>query len=445
MKRHIDNKLNAWIQSAHRKPLLLFGARQVGKTYALKKLAAQCCKNIAYVDFSRDLDALSVFEGSIRPADIVLQLEALLGIPIESNNTLIVLDEIQLSERALTSLKYFCEDAPEYAVAAAGSLLGVKVNRGKYSFPVGKVDMLTLYPMNFEEYLWARGEERLSGLVRGAAETDVAAYEKFNLHDRAMDLLREYFLVGGMPEAVQTYVDACDHSSVEALDKARIKLTQIDQAYVADMTKYSTAAEAPRIFEAWQSIPGQLAKENHKFQYAKIRSGARASQYETALAWLEAAGIVARCTHVSDGIAPLKEFEKRDMFKLYMADTGLLSCAYDVLPQDVLPSGDKAARFRGGLAENYTMQQLTSCGVQPYYWGVASKSEVEFVARSKQGDVIPIEVKSGENVRANSLMAYREKYKPPYVVRTSAKNFGYANGIASIPLYAIGFFAEQLR
>lgn len=443
MRRHIDEELAAWSVQANRKPLLLFGARQVGKTYALKKLGAQQYDNVVHLDFSRDVRAADLFEGSIDPHELVSGIEALLRVRIQPKTTLLILDEIQLSERALTSLKYFYEDAPEYHVTAAGSLLGVKIRHERYSFPVGKVDIKTLHPLDFEEFLWARSEAPLAELIKESASSLPQEAKSFALHDRACELIHTYFLVGGMPEAVEAFATQRDRDRAGVLDRVRAIQQQIDQAYVADMTKYSTAAEAPRIFEAWRSVPNQLAKENHKFQYAQVRSGGRANQYETALAWLEAAGIVTRCTQVGEGVAPLRSFEHPDVFKIYLADTGILAAAYNAVPANLAPSADKASQFRGGIAENYVLQQLVAHSSTPYYWGTTSRSEVEFLATDKQGDVIPIEVKSGANVRANSLMSYREKYRPAYVVRMSTRNYGFEGGILSMPLYAACFFARE--
>ncbi|MBT1160597.1 ATP-binding protein [Bifidobacterium sp. SO1] len=437
MRRTIDSQLAQWKDSAHRKPLVLFGARQVGKTYAITHFADRAFDNIAYVDFSRDERAAAIFGQSIAPTDIIHGLESLLRMDISPEHTLIVLDEIQLCERALTSLKYFCDDAPQYHVIAAGSLLGVKVNRSKYSFPVGKVDMLTLHPMNFEEYLWAKGEDRLADDIREAYDSPT---RPFMLHDKAMELVREYTLVGGMPEPTKAYIE-----SGGSLQTARTLQRNITTAYTADMAKYSSARETQRILEAWNSIPRQLAKENHKFQYKTIRSGGRANAYQGALSWLVSAGIITRLTQVSEPTAPLRAFEDPSTFKVYMADTGLLSCDYDVTLTDLMPADDKASAFRGALNENYVLQQLTAAEIPAYYWGNLNRGEVEFIVRDRDGNVVPIEVKSGGNVTARSLVAYRAKYRPAYAVRLSAKNFGVEGDLRSIPLYAAWVLAERIR
>lgn len=442
MRRAISHKLQAWSESSHRKPLVIFGARQVGKTYAIKQLASDRYDSLAYIDFSRDARAAALFDASLAPAELVPKLEVFLHTLIDPDRTLIVFDEVQLCERALTSLKYFCDDAPQYHVVAAGSLLGVALKRELYSFPVGKVDLLQLHPLSFEEFLWARGETRLADAIRDAYEN--APDQAFALHDRAMQLVHEYELIGGMPEIVSAYV-ANDAPGISAMESARNKQQEINVAYLADMAKYATPTETPRIMAVWNSIPQQLAKENHKFQYKLIKSGGRAAIYENAIAWLDAAGIIMRCTQVTEATAPLKTFENSSSFKIYTADVGLLSAQYEAIPQDLEPATDKAAGFRGGITENYVLQQLVASDSSVYYWGTTSKAEVEFIARAKQGDVIPIEVKSGRNVTARSLESFRERYHPPYLVRVSARNFGVGNGIRSIPLYAAWLLGEDLQ
>lgn len=442
MRRAISHKLQAWSESSHRKPLVIFGARQVGKTYAIKQLASDRYDSLAYIDFSRDAQAVALFDASLAPTELVPKLEVFLHTSINPDRTLIVFDEVQLCERALTSLKYFCDDAPQYHVVAAGSLLGVTLKRELYSFPVGKVDLLQLHPLSFEEFLWARGETRLADAIRDAYEN--APDQAFALHDRAMQLVHEYELIGGMPEIVSAYV-ANDAPGIDAMESARNKQQEINVAYLADMAKYATPTETPRIMAVWNSIPQQLAKENHKFQYKLIKSGGRAAIYENAIAWLDAAGIIMRCTQVTEATAPLKTFENSSSFKIYTADVGLLSAQYEAIPQDLEPATDKAAGFRGGITENYVLQQLVASDSSVYYWGTTSKAEVEFIARAKQGDVIPIEVKSGRNVTARSLESFRERYHPPYLVRVNARNFGVGNGIRSIPLYAAWLLGEDLQ
>ena len=441
LDRNIYRQLDDWKSSPNRKPLVVLGARQVGKTFALKRFAERRFEGLAYLDFSKDEAARSLFSGSIAPADLVPALELYLHMPIDPQNTLIVFDEAQACERSLTSLKYFCEDAPQYHVVAAGSLLGVKIRRGMEAFPVGKVDMLHLHPLNFEEYLWAVGERMLADAIRDAYATGTDA---FALHDRAMRLVRDYELIGGMPEAVTTFV-RLGSAGIDAFDRARAKQAEINVGYATDVVKYADEADAARILAALNSVPRQLAKENHKFQYKTIRSGARASQYDTAVDWIDAAGIALKCTRVSEGVAPLAAFEDEGAFKLYYADTGLLCARFEALPQDIEPAADKGAAFRGAVAENYVYQQIRAAGAAAHYWGTTSVAEVEFVARTRAGDIVPIEVKSGQNVTSKSLGTFVRAYDSPYAIRLSAKNFGQAGGIRSVPLYAAPCLAEELQ
>lgn len=448
MRRQIDAQLREWKQSPHRKPLILLGARQVGKTYALRHFGERDFKSTAYVDFSSDPQAGRLFDASIQPQDIIRRLETYLHMRILPTETLVVFDEVQLCERALTSLKYFCDEAPEYHVLAAGSLLGVKVNRSTYSFPVGKVDMMTLRPMSFEEYLWAKDRADMADAIREAAEHPS---EPFPLHNMAMDWAHEYMLVGGMPEAVVRFLEAdTPHTSntgpslLESLPQARIVHHNINNAYTADMAKYASANETQKIVACWTSITRQLAKENHKFQYKVVHSGGRSSNYLGPITWLVSAGIVNRVTQVTEGTAPLKLFENPDAFKIYMADTGMLATAYNAIPSDFTPAANKVSSLRGAIAENYVLQQLKSQEFTPYYWS-ANRQEIEFIIEDHNRDAIPIEVKSGENVTARSLLAFRTKYQPHYVIRISAKNFGEANGIISVPLYAAWALNTMIR
>ena len=438
MKRLIDQKLVDWKNDSNRKPLLLFGARQVGKTFALKEFGSKNFDNFVHIDFSKDASASQLFEETLDPNRIVSLIEAMKNCTVLPQRTLLIFDEVQLCERALTSLKYFCEEANQYCVSAAGSLLGVKL-REKGSFPVGKVDMLTLHPMNFEEYLWARDEEKLAAIIEECAQS----FDSCPLHDQAMRLYCEYLLVGGMPEVVSCFAAKISGTASEAFEGARVKQNEIDQEYIADVVKHAPSNLVPRIIDVWKSAPNQLAKENSKFQYKLVKSGGRANIYEEPVAWLTAAAVVSKCTRVSEPVAPLATFEDYSSFKLYRADTGLLASSFDALPADVLPQSSKNSRFRGALSENFVMQQLRAADVSPFYWGTPSKQEVDFVARDKSGDVIPIEVKSGENVRSNSLKSYRDKYEPPYVARISAKNFGEEKFVRSYPLYSACFFARN--
>lgn len=427
MERKIINELLAWKNNPSRLPLLLRGARQVGKTYSLLTFGKEHYKNVAYFSMEESGDILTVFERDLNPDRIVRELSVLSGVSIFAGDTLIILDEIQACEKALTSLKYFAERAPQYHIVAAGSLLGVAINREKYSFPVGKVDMLTLYPMDFEEFLWALDKKELCTLIREAYD----GFTPLSLHETAIGLYKEYLVVGGMPRAVQEYVDKKDFDFVATTQRT------LNDSYIADMAKYATPQETTRIMAAWNSVPAQLAKENHKFQYRVIKSGARAGEYEIALDWLKAAGMIHKCVRVTEGKYPLAAYAENEAFKVYMVDTGLLCSKLDIAANVVIYTPISFDGFKGALTENYIMQALATNGITSYYWSSSGKAEVDFVFQDRQGNVIPLEAKSAENVRSKSLRTFRDIYKPEYVYRVSARNFGFENGIKSVPLYAV--------
>jgi predicted AAA+ superfamily ATPase len=427
MERKIVESLLAWKNNPDKLPLLLQGARQVGKTYTLLSFGKRHYKNVAYFSMEESREIPAIFERDLNPERIVRELSAQSGQTILPGDTLIVFDEIQACEQALTSLKYFAERAPRYHVIAAGSLLGVAMNREKFSFPVGKADMMRLYPMDFEEFLWAIGRKDLCGLIREA----YGGFTPLSLHDTAMDLYKTYLAVGGMPRAVWEYADKRDFDFVSAA------LKTLNDSYIADMATYAAPQETARIMAAWASVPAQLAKENHKFRYKVIKSGARASDYGIALDWLKAAGMINKCVHVTEGKLPLSVYAQNETFKVYMADTGLLCSKFGIPPGVVLHTPHSFDGFKGAMAENYICQALVANGITPYYWTSAGKAEVDFVFQDKSGDIIPLEAKSAENVRSKSLRGYRDIYEPPYAIRVSARNFGFENGIKSVPLYAV--------
>lgn len=426
MRRTALEILEDWKNRPSRKPLLLYGARQVGKTYLLKEFGRASFESVAYFDLEKQADARAAFERDLSPQTIISNLSQVLERPIDIAKTLIVIDEVQASNRALASLKYFCEEMPGAYVVAAGSLLGVAVNREGYSAPVGKVETCTLLPMAFDEFLDALGYKQMIDGITASYHLN----EPYFLHEHALELYRSYLLVGGMPEAVLAYSESHDYGLV-----ARIQETILD-LYVADMAKYAQPYETARIIEAWKSIPAQLAKENKKFQYKTVRSGGRASQYEAALAWLEAAGLVNRCVQITSGQLPLALHENRDAFKMYLMDTGLLSALMHVRPAVLFDEEARKELDAGPLAENYMAQALTAQKLNLAYWVSNGKAEVDFVIDLGLPKAVPLEVKSSSNVRSRSLSVYREKYRPPYAVRLSTKNFGMENGIKSIPLYA---------
>ncbi len=429
MKRLITEKLVDWKNSPNRKPLLLKGARQVGKTYVLLEFGKQYYDNIVYLHFEGNADVLNrIFSVDLNPKRIIEELSAYSRQSIFPEKTLLIFDEIQACEQALTSLKYFAEEAPEYHIAAAGSLLGLAINRGKYSFPVGKVDMMTMYPLSFEEFLLATDNDGLIAKIRESFKTFSPMPEVY--HQKALDLYRKYLVVGGYPAVVKTCLES------ENYDFVRSVQADISDSYIADMTKYATPNETVRSIAIFNTLPSQLAKENTKFQYAVVKSNARANEYELSLAWLKASGVVLENIKLTEGRIPLGVYEQLDSFKIYYSDVGLLCLKSGLLPQDIFTLGTASDRARGILAENYVAEQLTASGYRLNYWESGGTAEVDFVIR-RDDSAIPVEVKSAEHVRAKSLKVYIDKYAPTYSVRLSTKNFGCENGIKSVPLYAV--------
>lgn len=433
MRRKILSELLKWKNmTAGRLPLIIYGARQVGKTYMMKTLGTEYFKNMIYVNFEADEKISDFFQTDIHADVIVAMLEKYYHLSVIPDETLIIFDEIQMCERALASLKYFAEEAPEYHVVAAGSLLGVAVNREAYSFPVGKVRMLTMYPMDFEEYLWAKEKEMLADTIREHFEKNEQMPEI--LHREAIQEYYNYCIVGGMPAAVLAEVS--DHPTVT---QSEIRQMILD-SYVADMAKYAKAGDTVKIYAAYDSLPVQLAKDSKKFQYKLIKQGGRASQYGDSIDWLIRAGIVNKCTRCSQGYLPSAAYQDLTAFKLYYSDMGLLSARTGMTLKRLL--GSESKLFRGIFTENYAACALKSQGHELFYWESDGISEVDFLVTLGE-HVIPVECKAGEHVRAKSLMVYREKYHPQYAIRISGKNFGMENEIRSVPLYAV-FCMESL-
>lgn len=427
MKRKLLDQLVTWKnQTRDRMPLLLYGARQVGKTYLMKELGENYFKNMVYVNFEREEKLIPYFEHDISPDYMIRVLESFYHTRIIPEETLIIFDEIQVSEKALSSLKYFAEEAPEYHVLAAGSLLGVAINRERYSFPVGKVQMLTLYPLDFEEYLWAEGKKLLAETIREHYQTNRPIAEV--LHHEAMQLYYEYLIVGGMPAAVAAQV-----VPVPTLRQDEIRALILN-SYIADMAKYANNAENVKIFAAFDSLPMQLAKDNKKFQYKLIKSGARASQYGESIDWLIRAGIVLKCGKCVQGFMPPSAYQDLTSFKLYFSDTGLLASRTNMTLQAL--GSTESEHFRGIFTENYVASSLTANGYELLYWESDGKAEVDFII-VKDHKVIPVECKAATHVKAKSLSVYKEKYHPDYSIRISARNFGYTDGVKAVPLYAV--------
>ena len=427
MKRKITEKLFEWKNAqSGRMPLLIYGARQVGKTYEMQEFGAFYYKNSVYVNFETDEKIGGYFEADIHADYIISVLEKYYQIKIIPESTLIIFDEIQMCERALTSLKYFAEEAPEYHIIAAGSLLGVALRHEKYSFPVGKVQMLTMYPMDFEEVLWAKGKQMLSDTIREHYNSNIPLNEM--LHTEAMQEFYHYCIVGGMPAAVKA--DITDNSPIGQAEIRQMLLN----SYIADMTKYADRTETVRIFEAYDSLPAQLAKEAKKFQYKLIKSGARASQYGDAIDWLIRSGIVNKCMKCSQGFYPVAAYQDISAFKLYYSDMGIMSSRMGMTLEALISR--ETEHFRGILTENYVSIALKMNGYELYYWESDNTAEVDFLIQ-KDSHVIPVECKAGNHVKAKSMMIYMQKYEPVYAIRISTRNFGLVNGIKSVPLYSV--------
>ena len=427
MYRKIMSLLEAWKESPHRKPLILQGARQVGKTYSLLEFGRSCYENVAYFNFETNPKLNKTFEENISPDYLIPILSHIAGQTIVKEKTLIVFDEVQLCERALTSLKYFCEDAPDYHIVVAGSLLGVAVNRAKFSFPVGKVDIKTLYPMDMEEFMIACGESALAEQIRKCFANNEPLPSA--LHDAAMQLYRQYLVVGGMPECVMQFVETKDYILV------RHTQDTILTSYLNDMSKYNTLNGIKKTRLAYDNITVQLSKKNTRFQYKLIKKGGRASEFENAIQWLCLSGIVSQVYKVEQVKKPLENYRDIDAFKIYVSDLGLLCAKKDLVANDILYMVDEINDFKGGMAENYVNVQLTINGYQTFYWESERGAEIDFVIQ-RNGQLIPIEVKSADNTKAKSLKVYMETYKPAYAIKLSARNFGFEDNKKIVPLYA---------
>jgi predicted AAA+ superfamily ATPase len=425
MKRKIYDSLIQWKNKPGRMPLVVNGARQVGKSYILQEFGKQEFDNYISVNLETDKALAEKFEENITPMPIIQYLETVHSQRIIPSKTLVILDEIQACERALTSLKYFCEQAPGYHIVAAGSLLGVAINRKKYSFPVGKVDEISLFPMDFEEFLWAMGRENIANIIREHYESN----EPLDAHSTAVDFYNKYLIVGGMPAAVKEFI--ATNSFVAVADIQNRVLNE----YIADMSKYAEPAASIKIRACYESIPAQLAKENHKFQYNVVQRGGSATIFGESIEWLKYAGVVLKCQKTTHGTMPIKVYIDLSDFKLYMSDVGMLTMQSGMMTQAILSPLETDNSFMGAITENYIAQVFAANLIPLLYWKNDNTAEVDFVIQ-KGGDVIPIEVKSGVRVRSKSMGIFIEKYKCPYGIRISKKNFGFENGIKSVPLYA---------
>lgn len=427
MYRKIMNFLVTWKNSVHRKPLILEGARQVGKTYSILEFGRNNYENVVYFNFETNPKLNETFAENISPNYLIPILSHIAGKTIVKEKTLIVFDEVQLCERALTSLKYFCEDANDYHIVALGSLLGVAVARTRFSFPVGKVVMKTMYPMDMEEFMLALGEDALVERIKKCFQTNTAIPTA--MHEAAMLLYRQYLVVGGMPECVLQFKDTKDYVLV------RHTQDTILTSYLNDMSKYNTVNEIKKTRLTYDNITVQLSKKNTRFQYKLIKKGGRASEFENAIEWLSLSGIVSKVYRLEQIKKPLENYRDIDAFKIYVSDLGLLCAKKDLAENDILYMVDELDDFKGGMTENYVNAHLIINGYNTYYWESERGAEIDFVIQRNER-LIPIEVKSADNTKAKSLKIYMETYKPDYAIKLSTKNFGYKDDKKIVPLYA---------
>lgn len=421
----IENLLK-WKDSKRRKPLIIEGARQVGKTWLMKEFGKRCYSDTVYINFDSNSRMAELFASDLDISRIITGLEIYTGQKIDPDNTLIIFDEVQEVPRALSSLKYFYENAPEYHIVCAGSLLGIALHEGT-SFPVGKVDFLKLFPLSFKEFLMATGKERYADLLNSQDYQMITSFKHTYI-----DALKQYYFVGGMPEAVQCFAENNDFNEVRDIQK------RILAAYEQDFSKHAPNEIVPKIRMLWNSIPSQLAKENKKFIYGLVREGARAKEYETAIMWLSDCGLVHKVSRVNAAGIPLRAYEDLKAFKLFVLDVGLLGCMAGLRQSTLLDGNDLFVEFKGALTEQYVCQQLKTIddlGIY-YYTNDRGSCEIDFVIDTGE-QILPVEVKAELNLRAKSLKTYQEKYTPKLSIRTSMADFKNEDWLVNLPLYAI--------
>ena len=430
MERLAMQNLIEWKSEKRRKPMIIKGARQVGKTWLMKEFGRTQFEQTVYINFDENVRIRQIFEGSLEVERLLLAISAETGIMVKPQNTLLIFDEIQEVPRALTALKYFCENAPEYAIVAAGSLLGVAMHQGT-SFPVGRVSFMELHPLNFREFLKAAGEETLCGLLAGEGAIEnilliTAMREKY------VDYLRQYYYTGGMPEAVLDFVEYKDYHRVRKTQRMLLDY------YQQDFSKHADPYLVTRLNQVWDSVPGQLARENKKFIFGQIRQGARAKDFELAVQWLEDCGLIHKVHRVSKPGLPLNAYAQLSAFKIYMNDVGLLAAKSELPLQAIVDENQLFTEFKGALTEQYVLQQLVSeTDMTPYYYSAEnSRGEVDFLLQSDRG-IVPVEVKAEENLRAKSLRAFREKYNPEVSLRISMSDYRREEWMVNLPLYCV--------
>ena len=435
MKRLLLDDLVKWKNKKNRLPLILKGARQVGKTWLLNEFGKTSFDDVLSINFENAPGLKEAFDGDISPRRIIDLLGALHGKRIEPQKTLMIFDEVQEIPRALTALKYFAESAPEYVICCAGSLLGVALHSGT-SFPVGKVDFLSLQPFSFVEFLLANGEDMLIEFVKNSG---MSAMPKA-ISDKLTDYLKLYFIIGGMPSAVASWIDTRDFSVVEARQR------DILETYEHDFSKHAPSTVVPKIRYLWNSIPTQLAKENKKFIYGLVREGARARDYEEAMLWLLDSGLLRKVGRIIKAAAPLKAYEDLKAFKLYHLDVGLLRVMSELSPDAILDGIKIFEEFKGALTEQFVLSELAEKSFirSIYYWTSEATAEVDFVFADNR-NIYPVEVKAGENLQARSLKVYRERYSPKLAIRTSLSNLRRDEWLLNIPLFALFNLEDYVR
>ena len=427
MERILLEKLKQWKNSNTRQPLILRGVRQVGKTWLMKEFAKTEYEDFIYVNFEFDEDMKTLFEADLNPERILLHLKTFSGIEAKPHTTLIIFDEIQEANRGLTSLKYFSENAPEYHIITAGSLLGIILHQ-HVSFPVGKVDFLDLHPLNFYEFLCAIGQERFAELLKKGDFQMITSFRT-----KYMEWLRQYYYVGGMPAAVVSFVEKKDFVEVRTVQK------KILDAYERDFSKHAPVEIVPRIRLVWNAVLPQLAKENRKFIYAKIQKGARAREFELAMAWLLDCGLIKQVFRVTKSDLPLKAYFDFSAFKLFMVDVGLMAAIAELDEKTLLRGNEIFEEFKGVLTEQFVFQQLVQNErlVIAYWTSDSLKAKIDLLVQHAN-EVIPIEVKAAENLHAKSLKTYCQKYNPETAIRTSLSDYRKETWLVNVPLYAIG-------
>ncbi len=433
MHRQKYAELKRWQQDGSRKPLILRGARQVGKTHLLKQFGANEYEHCICLNFEEDPQLASFFQGKLSPERIIENLQIYTGEVIEPESTLLIFDEIQECPEALNSLKYFNEKHNEYHIAAAGSLLGVKL-QGQQSFPVGKVNFMDLYPLTFLEFIQAVGEVKLAEYLDNLSEC-IAIPQAF--HEELLRLLRLYYVIGGMPEVVNTYVQHQEFDKVREIQKA------ILAAYNFDFAKHAEPSQVMKINEIWQSIPTQLAKENKKFIFSVIRKSARAREYQEAIQWLSHAGLIHQSFRISASKLPIDAYSDKNIFKVFLLDVGLLGAMSDLPMQTVIMGDELFQEFKGALTENFVAQALVARNnhLGLYYWASEGQAEVDFVIQHVQ-EILPIEVKAGSSNKKKSLSVYMQKYQPQRALRVSTLNLDKQANIENYPLYLTSRIAE---